>query len=171
MAASVVYYVAAQWNLYNLICWTALICYCIIPLLLDHYLICKQNFLWCHSLMVLFPHLMWFGGGGGGAFKKAYEHLHLRALNFSFVYEIYLFQCVRYFVSNFKMYLWNSTQKIYPRHWKIWFVFVCSIEILRALGFKSSWVLLKCPPPADVQMQWYDDVITWKSFLHSWSFW
>ena len=41
---------------------------------------------------------------------------------------------------NFKRYLWNSTQNILPIHWKI--QFLCNIEILRALRFKSSYAFL-----------------------------
>ena len=45
---------------------------------------------------------------------------------------------------NFKGTLWNSTQNILPKHWKIWILY--NIEILRALGFKSSYAFLKRPP-------------------------
>ena len=51
---------------------------------------------------------------------------------------------VRYFVRNFKGYLWNSTQNMLPIHWKI--RFLCNIEILRALRYKSSYAFLKRPP-------------------------
>ena len=51
---------------------------------------------------------------------------------------------VRYFVWNFKGTLWNSTQNIFPIHWKVWFLY--NIEILRALKFKSSYMFLKRPP-------------------------
>ena len=51
---------------------------------------------------------------------------------------------VRYFVWNFKGYLWNSTQNILPIHWKMWISF--TYENLRALWFKSSLVFLKRPP-------------------------
>ena len=47
---------------------------------------------------------------------------------------------VRYFVWNFKGYLWNSTQNISPIHSKMQFVY--NVEILRALRFKSSKTLL-----------------------------
>ena len=50
----------------------------------------------------------------------------------------------RYFVWNFKGYLWNSTQNILPIHWKMWILFTS--ENLRALRFKSSKVFLKRPP-------------------------
>ena len=43
---------------------------------------------------------------------------------------------VRYFVWNFKGYLWNSTQNNLSILWNIWFLY--NFEILRALGFKSS---------------------------------
>ena len=50
---------------------------------------------------------------------------------------------------NFKGTLWNSTQNIFPIHWKIWFLY--SIAILRALRFKSSYAFLirvfETPPP------------------------
>ena len=52
---------------------------------------------------------------------------------------------VRYFVWNFKGTLWNSTQNILPIHWNIWLLY--NIEMLRALRFKSSYALLKRPPP------------------------
>ena len=39
---------------------------------------------------------------------------------------------VRYFVWNFKGYLWNSTQNILPIHWKMWILFTS--ENLRALN-------------------------------------
>ena len=51
---------------------------------------------------------------------------------------------VRYFVWNFKGYLWNSTQNILPIHWKIPSLY--NIEILRALRFKSSYAVFETPP-------------------------
>ena len=45
---------------------------------------------------------------------------------------------------NFKVTLWNSTQNIWPIHWKIWFLY--NIKILRAHRFKSSYAVLKCSP-------------------------
>ena len=81
----------------------------------------------------------------GGRFKNTYELLNLRALKFSTVNKIKLFNVwVRYFVWNFKGTLWNSTQNILPIRWKIWFL--CNIEILRALRFRSSYAFLKRPP-------------------------
>ena len=57
---------------------------------------------------------------------------------------------VRYFVWNFKGTLWNSTQNILPIHWKIWFLY--NMEILRAPGFKSSYVFLN--PPSRIPHYW-----------------
>ena len=80
----------------------------------------------------------WWGGGGGGGLIKdqggggAYELLNLRALKISMLYKNVW---VRYFVWNFKGYLWNSTQNISPIHWKMWILF--KGEDLRALRFKS----------------------------------
>ena len=49
----------------------------------------------------------------GGRFKNAYELLNLRALKFQSFIKIISFNVwVRYFVWNFKGYLWNSTQNI-----------------------------------------------------------
>ena len=67
----------------------------------------------------------------GGHFKNTYELLNLRALKFSHVDKIYIFQCMskmraRFFVWNFKGTLWNSIQSILSTHWKIWFL--CYIE-------------------------------------------
>ena len=53
-----------------------------------------------------------------GAFKSTYELLNLRALKFSPMNAIYIFQWIRYFVWNFKGNLWNSTQNVLPIHWK-----------------------------------------------------
>ena len=53
---------------------------------------------------------------------------------------------------NFKGTLWNSTQNILPIHWKIWLLF--NIEILRALRFKSSYVLLKHPLVPHTSWTW-----------------
>ena len=61
---------------------------------------------------------------------------------------------VRYFVWNFKGYLWNSTQNVSPIHWKMWILFTG--ENLRALRFKSSQVFLKRPP---------ETVATWFIFV------
>ena len=70
-----------------------------------------------------------------GRFKNTYELLNLRALEFSPVDKI-----------SIKGTLWNSTQYILPIHWEIWFLY--TIEILRGLRFKSSYVFLKCHAPS-----------------------
>ena len=78
-------------------------------------------------------------GGGGWGVRNAYELLNLRALKISICIKVISFNVwVRYFVWNFKGYLWNSTQNIWPIHWKMWILF--SGENLRALRFKSSYV-------------------------------
>ena len=85
-------------------------------------------------------------GGSGGHFKNTYELLNLRALKFSRINEICIFQCIGkiFFVWNFKGTLWNSTKNISPIYWKVWFLY--NIEISRALRIKSSYVFLKCRP-------------------------
>ena len=67
----------------------------------------------------------------GGHLKNAYRLLNLRALNFHLRIKSTSFNVwARYFVWNFKGYLWNSTQNILPIHWKLQFLY--NIEILRA---------------------------------------
>ena len=83
------------------------------------------------------------GGGGGGLLNL------MRALKFSPVNKIHIFQCMRkVFCVEFQRYP-NSTQNILPIHWKIWFLY--NIEILRALRFKSSYVFET--PPGDARSQ------------------
>ena len=80
-----------------------------------------------------------------GRFRNTYELLHLRALKFSPVNKIHIFQCMgMIFLWNFKGTLWNSTQNILPIHWKIRILY--NIEILRTLRSKSSYAFFKCPP-------------------------
>ena len=59
----------------------------------------------------------------GDCFKNPYELLNLRALKCSPLWIKYTSFTiwVRYFVCNFKGCLWNSTQNIFPIHWKMWF--------------------------------------------------
>ena len=55
-----------------------------------------------------------------------------------------------YFGWNFKGCLWNSTQNISPMHWKMQVFY--NAENLRALRFKGSYAVLKCPlvvPPSN----------------------
>ena len=90
-----------------------------------------------------FVHKPW---DGGGHFKIAHELLNLRALKFLTVNKIHIFHnlWIRYFVRNFKGYLWNSPQIIIPIHWKIRLLY--NVEILRALRFKSSYIFWNAPP-------------------------
>ena len=77
-----------------------------------------------------------------GRFKNAYLLLNLRALKMSMLCKNHIFQCmVRYFVWNFKGYLWNSTRNVLPIHWKM--QILSTGENLRALRFKNSKVFLK----------------------------
>ena len=62
----------------------------------------------------------------------------------------------RYFVWNFKGYLWNSTQNISPIHWKMRFLY--SFENLRALIFTSSNVFFYCHIYPRL---WHGLLITW----------
>ena len=82
-----------------------------------------------------------------GDFKNTYVLLNLRALKFSHANKIDIFQCMgKIFCVEFQRYpLKRSTQNILPIHWKMWFL--CNIEILRALRFKSSHAFLNPPPP------------------------
>ena len=77
--------------------------------------------------------------------KSTYEFINLRALTFSLVNKIRIFQCVcKIFCWNFTSTLWKSTQNIiHWMHWKICFLY--NIEILIALRFKSSYPFLKRP--------------------------
>ena len=46
-----------------------------------------------------------------------------------------------YFVWNFQGTLWNSTQNILPKHWKLWFLY--NTEILRALRLKNAYAIFE----------------------------
>ena len=79
-------------------------------------------------------------------FKNVYELVNLRA-KFSILYEkiVSVNVWVRYFVWNFKGSLWNSTQNIWPIHWKM-----CSLlttEDLRVPRFTNScfWNAARTP--------------------------
>ena len=70
----------------------------------------------------------------GGRFKNTYDLLNLGALNFHPSINYISFNVwVRYFVWNFKGYLWNSTRNILPILWKMWYV-----DNLWAIRFKTS---------------------------------
>ena len=77
------------------------------------------------------------GAGELGGSKRLTSSWIEELLNFYLIIKCPSFNVwVRYFVWNFKVYLWNSTQNISPIHWKIWFLY--NVKILRAVGFKSS---------------------------------
>ena len=96
------------------------------------------------------------GAGCGGVgyehcvevLKNAYKFLNLRALKFSPVNEIYIFKCMgKIFYVEFQRFPLKfplKKQNILPMHWMVW-SFLCNIEILRALRFKTSYALLKRP--------------------------
>ena len=67
--------------------------------------VCYQStHVWCGVCVCV-----WVGGGGWD-FKNTYELLNLKALKFSPVDKIYIFQGVgKIFVRNFKGTIWNST--------------------------------------------------------------
>ena len=83
-------------------------------------------------------HSIWSSCGcSRGCFKNIHKLLNLRALKFSSLNKIHMFQCMgRYFMCNFKGILWNSTQNILVMHWKMEFLVI--VEFLSALKFKSS---------------------------------
>ena len=57
-----------------------------------------------------------------GRFKNAHEPLNPRALKFSPVNDIHIFQCMGKIICvEFQRYLWNSTQNIFTLHWNIRF--------------------------------------------------
>ena len=71
-----------------------------------------------------------------GAFQKA-SRLLSPAPRISAVHRILSFNVwVRYFVWNFKGYLWNSTQNILPIHWKMY------IHSINRWNFKGSCDLI-----------------------------
>ena len=75
-----------------------------------------------------------------GHFKNAYALLNQRTLKIS---ALYTNVWARHFVWNFKGSLINSSQNIFPIHWKMCILFRCSNW--RALRFKSLQVFLKRP--------------------------
>ena len=102
------------------------------------------------------------GGGGGGGGQNVYELLNLRALKIS-IKVISFNVWVRYFVWNFKGYLWNCTQNIIPIHWEMWILFTC--ENLRALRFKSSLVFLTMSFCQYRNSNCGDKIDLWTSYL------
>ena len=73
-----------------------------------------------------------------GYFKMANGLLNLRDLKFSPVNKMHIFQCMgETFCVEFQRGSLEFPTNILPIHWKMWF-FLYNVEILRALGFKSS---------------------------------
>ena len=80
----------------------------------------------------------------GLLFKITYEFLNRRALKFQHCIKIASFNVwIRYFVCNFKVTLWNSTQTIFLIHCNV--CILCTSENLRTIKFKSSLAFLKRP--------------------------
>ena len=91
------------------------------------------NDMTCKYTIVVWPNNL----GAGGVYKMCMSSLIQELLKFQCCIKIISFNVwVRYFVWNFKGYLWNSTQNILPRHWKMW-IFSAS-ESLWDLRFNSS---------------------------------
>ena len=97
----------------------------------------------------------------GGRFKNTYGLLNLRALKFSPVNKIYIFQCIgkifyvefqRYPLKFHTKYLTHTLKDmIFIQHWN-----------LRALRFKSSYAFLKCPrPPSGLSLASQNAVPHW----------
>ena len=80
----------------------------------------------------------------GGSFKNTYELLNLRALKFSPVNKIHIFQCMgTIFCVEFQRVPLKFHTKYLPTLWKM--QFLNNVEILRALRFKSSSAFLNAP--------------------------
>ena len=76
---------------------------------------------------------------------------------------------VKYFMWNFKGYLWNCTQNMFPIHWDIRFWY--SIEILRALGYQISSMFVETPPRS-LRLAWWSLVQDRVPFLlKRWTRW
>ena len=85
-------------------------------------------------------------------------------LNFQHCMKLSPFNAwVRYFMWNFKGNLWNSTQNIFPIHWKILFLY--NIYILRVLRFKSPYVFSKHPLEMGSDILWGVCFVTVGSIL------
>ena len=79
-----------------------------------------------------------------GRFKNTYELLNLRALKFSPVNKIHIFQCMgKIFCVEFQRYPLKFHTKYLTHTLKDMILY--SIGILRALRFKSSYAFLKRP--------------------------
>ena len=104
--------------------------------------------LWIIPDMTSFPDM---SGSGGNPSKlphsqNTYELLNLRALKFSPVDKIYSFRYMsKIFCVEFQRYPLKFHTKYLTHTLKV-MIFIYNIEILRALGFKSSNAFLKHPP-------------------------
>ena len=83
-----------------------------------------------------------FSVSSGGHFKNTYELLYLRAVTFSLVNEIHIFQCMGKIVCvEFIRVPLKFHTKYLIHTWKTCFLY--NTEILRPLRFKSSYTFLK----------------------------
>ena len=81
----------------------------------------------------------------GERFKNAYELLNLKALEYSHVNKMQIFQCVgNIFCVEFQRYPLKFHTKYLTHTLKILFLY--DVQLLRALGFKGSYEFLKRPP-------------------------
>ena len=86
-----------------------------------------------------------FSSSGWGISKMLMSSSIWKLLDIHFSIHYTSFNaCVRYFVLNFEVYLWNSTQNIKHIYWKIWFLY--NIENIKADRFRSPYVFLKLRP-------------------------
>ena len=88
----------------------------------------------------------------GGHFKNTYELLNLRALKFSPVNKIRIFQCMgMIFCVEFQRYPLKFHTKYLTHTLK---VVTFKQQILRALRFKSSYAFLKCPQDSLAELKY-----------------
>ena len=94
----------------------------------------------------------------GEHFKNAYKLLNLEAHIFHLSNKRHIVQCMgKIFLGNFKGHLSNTTQNNFLILETI--LFLCNVENLRALRFKSSDMFLKCPLFDPPQLR-YDGLCT-----------
>ena len=93
-----------------------------------------------------------------GRFKTTYEILNITALKCSLVNKIYIFPCMgKISCVEFQRYALKFHTKYLAHTWKMRFLY--NIEILKDLGFKSSYAFFKRP------------LFTWKYLIpteHPW---
>ena len=91
--------------------------------------------------------------GNRGMFKKIYMFINLGPLRSSLFNKLHIFsEWIRYFVWNFKGYLWNSTQNILPTHWK--YDFFCTVKNSKSHRFKSSYAHLNWQKKHNLGQMW-----------------